>query len=149
MTWTTSAAYTFDARSIRMRAQRQSFAAQQDRPPSREQMRSRLDRGDHGTGRGGASPAPEMDGAMNASAGGRARVRIPSVDELSQEMGLTPREAEIARLLVWGDSNKAIARKLEISAGTVRKHVEHVLRKVGACSRRAVTRQVLGLAEPA
>ncbi|SFW79811.1 LuxR C-terminal-related transcriptional regulator [Amycolatopsis australiensis] len=49
--------------------------------------------------------------------------------------GLTRREAEIAELLAAGESNQAIARRLYISEGTVKTHVTHVLRKLGAANR--------------
>jgi len=75
-------------------------------------------------------------------------IPIPSAETLAGDLGLTDREAQVARLLVWGDSNKAIATKLAIRPGTVRKHVEHVLRKTGASSRRTVMRTVLCLTEP-
>ena len=48
---------------------------------------------------------------------------------------LTPRELEILCHLSEGQSNKAIARELEISDGTVKLHVKSVLRKLGVHSR--------------
>jgi two-component system NarL family response regulator len=48
---------------------------------------------------------------------------------------LTDRELEILVLMADGQSNKAIARKLEISEGTVKTHVKSVLSKLGAASR--------------
>lgn len=44
--------------------------------------------------------------------------------------GLTSREAEILTLLARGLSNKEIAHKTNISAGTVRNHLEHIFRKL-------------------
>lgn len=44
---------------------------------------------------------------------------------------LTPREAEVAQLLMKGRSSKEIARSLGISDLTVRKHRENLLRKLG------------------
>ncbi|HEX6367436.1 MAG TPA: response regulator transcription factor [Longimicrobium sp.] len=43
---------------------------------------------------------------------------------------LTPREAEIVRMLEEGCSNKEIARRLNITALTVKNHVHHVLEKL-------------------
>jgi DNA-binding NarL/FixJ family response regulator len=48
---------------------------------------------------------------------------------------LTDREQEILALMADGQSNKAIARKLGISEGTVKTHVKSVLFKLGATSR--------------
>lgn len=48
---------------------------------------------------------------------------------------LTPRETEILALLAEGQSNKAIARNLGISDGTVKLHVKSILRKLEVHSR--------------
>jgi two-component system, NarL family, nitrate/nitrite response regulator NarL len=44
--------------------------------------------------------------------------------------GLTPREAQILCCLKAGDTNKTIARKLDISEATVKVHLKALLRKV-------------------
>jgi two-component system nitrate/nitrite response regulator NarL len=46
------------------------------------------------------------------------------------EAGLTPREGEILELIAKGYSNKLIARDLDLSVGTVKVHVKHVLKKL-------------------
>ncbi len=48
---------------------------------------------------------------------------------------LTPREQEILCHLAEGQSNKAIARRLGISDGTVKLHVKAILRKLDVHSR--------------
>jgi len=48
---------------------------------------------------------------------------------------LTPRETEIIQHLAEGQSNKAIARDLGISDGTVKLHVKAILRKLNVRSR--------------
>ena len=48
---------------------------------------------------------------------------------------LTPREAEILKLLVRGHTNRQIARALLISVSTVKRHVRHVGEKLGAHDR--------------
>lgn len=48
---------------------------------------------------------------------------------------LTPRESQIVRFVVMGESNKQIARRLGISDYTVRDHVSNLLRKAGAAKR--------------
>lgn len=59
--------------------------------------------------------------------------------------GLHPREAEVAAILAEGDSNRAIAAALEISEGTVRKHVNRIFLKLGVHNRAAATRAALGV----
>ncbi|MFO8004050.1 two-component system response regulator NarL [Thioalkalivibrio sp.] len=49
--------------------------------------------------------------------------------------GLTPREREVLDLIASGLNNKMIARKLELSEGTVKVHVKHLLKKLGLRSR--------------
>jgi DNA-binding NarL/FixJ family response regulator len=54
---------------------------------------------------------------------------------------LTPREVEVLALVGQGLSNKAIARRLAISAHTVKYHLEAIFAKLGVRSRaEAVTR---------
>ena len=48
---------------------------------------------------------------------------------------LSPREREILLLIARGDSNKHIARELDIAETTVKIHVQHILRKLGLSSR--------------
>ena len=48
---------------------------------------------------------------------------------------LTSRELEVLQLLAAGMSNQGIARELVVSLDTVKKHVSHVLGKLGAASR--------------
>ena len=51
------------------------------------------------------------------------------------EKRLTPREAEIARLVAAGLSNKQIARKASIAEGTVKIHLHKAYRKLGIANR--------------
>jgi two-component system nitrate/nitrite response regulator NarL len=48
---------------------------------------------------------------------------------------LSPREREILALIAKGDSNKHIARALDIAETTVKIHVQHILRKLGLTNR--------------
>jgi DNA-binding CsgD family transcriptional regulator len=50
---------------------------------------------------------------------------------------LTARERDVLARIASGQTNAQIARALDISAGTVRKHVEHILSRLGAPSRTA------------
>ena len=49
--------------------------------------------------------------------------------------GLTDRECEILKHIATGKSNKVIAHELEISEGTVKVHVKHILKKLNLRSR--------------
>lgn len=51
------------------------------------------------------------------------------------ELPLTPRQAEVLRLLERGRSTAQMAEELYLSRETVRNHVRHVLHAVGATSR--------------
>jgi LuxR family transcriptional regulator, regulator of acetate metabolism len=51
------------------------------------------------------------------------------------DAGLTPRESEIMALMAGGATNGEIARRLVVTEGTVKTHVKHVLRKLGAVNR--------------
>jgi two-component system nitrate/nitrite response regulator NarL len=46
------------------------------------------------------------------------------------DAGLTPRERQVLGLLAEGFSNKLIARELDLSLGTVKVHVKHLLKKL-------------------
>ena len=60
---------------------------------------------------------------------------------------LSPRELEVLRLLASGKSNQEIADELVVVPDTVKKHVGHILGKLGAANRtQAVARaRALGL----
>ena len=51
------------------------------------------------------------------------------------QAGLTPREAEVLTLITRGYSNKLIARDLDLTVGTVKVHVKHLLKKLGLKTR--------------
>ncbi len=59
----------------------------------------------------------------------REQSLVPPVEEL------TPRELQVLRLMAEGQSNKAIARALEISEHTVKFHVNAILGKLNVQSR--------------
>lgn len=66
-----------------------------------------------------------VDGAQHE--GGRLLPEIFSDDrwrELAGHLGLTPRQQQVARLICRGLGQLAIARRLGVSAATVRWHTE-------------------------
>ncbi len=71
---------------------------------------------------GGAPMTPEIARMVVRSF--RAPSAAPGVD------GLTPRETQILELLSEGLSNKEIAQKMDIAAGTVRNHLANIFKKL-------------------
>ena len=82
-------------------------------------------------------------------------VSVPSVDEGERRVvrkvntaaniganppanELTERQKAVLELLGHGESNKAIARRLNIREGTVKVHVRHIMRRMGAANRTQV-----------
>lgn len=57
-------------------------------------------------------------------------------------LGLTRREAQVARLLARRATNREIADALDVSAHTVRHHVERIFAKLGVNSRRSIAEQL-------
>jgi DNA-binding CsgD family transcriptional regulator len=86
--------------------------------------------------------ATQIDAAIRAVAAGLI-VRMPTTREsgfgaMRESDGqalLTPREVEVLEALAEGMTNKAIARRLDISLHTVKFHVESLFRKLGARTR--------------
>lgn len=66
------------------------------------------------------------------------------VERAAAALGLTQREAEIARLLSFGRSNRDIAQCLSLSLATVKTHLIHIFAKTGADSRTALANAWLG-----
>ena len=66
--------------------------------------------------------------------------KLPSIEDV----GLTPRQAEVLSLLLQGLPNKLIARQLNLSVETVKDHVAAVLRALGVSSR---TQAVLAVSQ--
>lgn len=68
------------------------------------------------------------------------------------ELGLTPRQIDIFRLLVQGLSNKEICRRVNLAEPTVKIHVRAILRALGVQSRAQVIAKAgqlgLGMLEP-
>jgi DNA-binding NarL/FixJ family response regulator len=65
----------------------------------------------------------------------------PRLDHAIELWRLTPRQAEVLRLVVRGDSNKDIARVLGCAESTVELHVTQLLRRSEAGSRTQLVAQ--------
>jgi len=76
--------------------------------------------------------APDLTPVLAKIVQGHAPERNSEPNPFSD---LTPRETEILSLLAEGQSNKVIARNLDISDGTVKLHVKAILRKLEIHSR--------------
>lgn len=61
------------------------------------------------------------------------------IDEL-----LTRREKEVLTMMVRGYSTSAISERLVIKAGTVKSHIKHILRKLGAVNRAEAIARYMG-----
>ena len=55
--------------------------------------------------------------------------------ETGDQARLTPREAEVLKLIAAGKSNQEIAQELVISFNTVTNHVKNILGKTGSSNR--------------
>ncbi len=94
-------------------------------------------------------PAMHLGGSQGP--GSRAPVAIPVAESATyqvtpsfEELGLTPRQADVLTQLLQGKPNKEIARRLGLSVETVKDHVQAVLRALGVSSR---TQAVLAVSQ--
>jgi DNA-binding NarL/FixJ family response regulator len=71
-------------------------------------------------------------GEQQAKAGFKAEFK--SAEPL-QKLGLTPREADVLFWVAQGKTNAEIGLILDMSIGTVKKHMEHILPKIGVENR--------------
>ena len=78
----------------------------------------------------GVRAGPGPVGVVN----GASAALTPSDSDTPGE-NLSGREREILALIARGDSNKLIARELDIAETTVKIHVQHILRKLNLSSR--------------
>ncbi len=101
--------------------------------------------------------AAELRRAIKAAAAGQIQLSPQASTYLLREVqtagmaeALTERETEVLHLLAQGQSNKEIARTLQIVENTVKTHVQHILAKFGVQSRtQAVLHAMhLGLISP-
>jgi LuxR family maltose regulon positive regulatory protein len=90
---------------------------------------------------------PEYVATLLEAAGERAAMALhPSSPRSSPLLeALTVREREVLRLLMDGASNREIASRLVLSVNTVKKHVLHICRKLGARSRAQAIAQTRSL----
>lgn len=90
------------------------------------------DCGAEGTLRRDAGPEKLREMLLRVARGEQVRetdALIPA--KRNDHRALSPRETEVTTLLAEGRSNKEIAQYLDVSEPTVKKHIGHVLRKLG------------------
>jgi DNA-binding NarL/FixJ family response regulator len=94
-----------------------------------------------------AARAPEMPGTPGTTDTPGA----PSATGSREIDDLTPREAEVLRLIAAGQSNREIARSLFLSEATVKTHVNRIFAKTGSRDRAQAIRYAYthGYADPA
>jgi len=100
-------------------------------------IRRALEAGIHGYIMLGSSLDDVIDGVTTVANGLRYVSRSVAqrmADSLTHTC-LTSREMEVLSLVAGGESNKAIARHLDIQSGTVKSHMTAILAKLGATSR--------------
>jgi DNA-binding CsgD family transcriptional regulator len=68
---------------------------------------------------------------------------VPVAALISRDLGISPREAEIAVLISLGNELSSVATRLGISLHTVRVHLKHVFEKTGSHSQSDLVRRVL------
>lgn len=66
----------------------------------------------------------------------------PDQTPTAESIGLTSRQLEVLSYVVAGCSNKEIARRFDLSVGTVKAHVSAILRTLGAKNRTEAARRV-------
>ncbi len=98
-----------------------------------------------GRSRAGGDTVPGVmrnlgEAPLGAAAQPEPHQKLPSIEDV----GLTPRQAEVLSLLLQGLPNKLIARQLNLSVETVKDHVAAVLRALGVSSR---TQAVLAVSQ--
>ncbi|MCK0512914.1 response regulator [Aromatoleum buckelii] len=80
--------------------------------------------------------SPQMMGKLLKGVRGELPPKTVAQTVVASELNkLSPREREILTFLARGQSNKEIARKLELAESTVKIHVQNVLRKLNLTSR--------------
>lgn len=83
-------------------------------------------------------PIQELIAGVSALGRGSRYLCLAVAQRMAESLtreALTPREADVLRLLVRGQCNKSIAKQLDIAVGTVKAHVKAIMGKLDASTR--------------
>jgi DNA-binding NarL/FixJ family response regulator len=82
-----------------------------------------------------------LDASITSAVGADEKPVLPPGREPSTP--LSPRETEVLRLIAWGNTNKEIAARLDLSVKTVEAHKANGMRKLGMRGRIEIVRYAL------
>ena len=100
-------------------------------------------------------PAELLHAIRSVATGGKyldASITAPVIGTYAKQMvapgpepttPLSPRETEVLRLIAWGNTNKEIASRLDLSVKTVEAHKANGMRKLGMRGRIDIVRYAL------
>ncbi|MCK9250589.1 MAG: LuxR C-terminal-related transcriptional regulator [Solirubrobacteraceae bacterium] len=132
----------------------EGFGRIYDRAALTERLRTRRTEVERLLGLGAAAVEGLDDGPLRLVAGpdvdarrDAAPVTVAEAAAAERLAGLTPREHEVLALIVAGARNAEIAERLVIAEGTVKSHVKHILRKLGAVNRSQAIARCLGVTD--
>ena len=83
-------------------------------------------------------PIEELIASVSALGRGSRYLCLAVAQRMAESLtreALTPREADVLRVLARGQCNKSIAKQLDIAVGTVKVHVKAIMGKLDASSR--------------
>jgi DNA-binding NarL/FixJ family response regulator len=121
---------------------------------TKEATRAEIGRAVHAAAAGQAILDPGVQQRLLSAAarapGVPAAPGVPGAGAAGADDELTPREAEVLRLIAAGQSNREIARTLFVSEATVKTHVNRIFAKTGSRDRAQATRYAYthGYADP-
>jgi DNA-binding NarL/FixJ family response regulator len=84
-----------------------------------------------------------LDASMTAPVIGSYARSAPAPPGPEPTAPLSPRETEVLRLIAWGNTNKEIAARLDLSVKTVEAHKANGMRKLGMRGRIDIVRYAL------
>ena len=84
-----------------------------------------------------------LDSSITAPVIGTFARATPMPVGVEPVMPLSPRETEVLRLIAWGNTNKEIAARLDLSVKTVEAHKANGMRKLGMRGRIDIVRYAL------
>jgi DNA-binding NarL/FixJ family response regulator len=87
-----------------------------------------------------ATGAKYLDASMTTPLVGNATKTPPKLEPTTP---LSPRETEVLRMIAWGNTNKEIASRLDLSVKTVEAHKANGMRKLGMRGRIDIVRYAL------